>query len=30
MQERAQLVGGTLKVMSRKGKGTTIVIEAPG
>jgi len=30
MQERAQLVGGTLKVTSRKGKGTTIVIEAPG
>jgi len=30
MQERAQLVGGTLKATSRKGKGTTIVIEAPG
>jgi PAS domain S-box-containing protein len=30
MQERAQLVGGTLTVQSQPGKGTTITIEAPG
>jgi PAS domain S-box-containing protein len=30
MQERAQLVGGTLKVQSEPGKGTTITVEAPG
>ncbi|MFC1902256.1 sensor histidine kinase [Chloroflexota bacterium] len=29
MQERAQLVGGTLKVQSQPGKGTTITIESP-
>ena len=28
MQERAQLIGGTLEVSSREGKGTTVVIEA--
>jgi signal transduction histidine kinase len=30
MQERAQLVGGTLTVRSEPDKGTTITIEAPG
>jgi PAS domain S-box-containing protein len=30
MQERAQLIGGTLTVHSESGKGTTIIIEAPG
>jgi two-component system sensor histidine kinase DegS len=30
MQERAQLVGGTLSVQSEPGKGTTITVEAPG
>jgi PAS domain S-box-containing protein len=30
MQERVQLVGGTLSVESQTGKGTTITIEAPG
>jgi signal transduction histidine kinase len=30
MQERVQLVGGTLTVQSKPGKGTTIIIEAPG
>jgi PAS domain S-box-containing protein len=30
MQERVQLVGGTLSVESQPGKGTTIIIEAPG
>jgi PAS domain S-box-containing protein len=30
MQERAQLVGGTLTVKSQPGKGTTITVEAPG
>ena len=30
MQERAQLVGGTLTVQSQPGKGTTITVEAPG
>jgi PAS domain S-box-containing protein len=30
MQERVQLVGGTLAVQSQPGKGTTITIEAPG
>ena len=29
MQERAQLVGGTLKVQSALGDGTTVVVEAP-
>jgi PAS domain S-box-containing protein len=29
MQERAQLVGGTLTVHSELGKGTTITVEAP-
>ncbi len=30
MQERAQLVGGTLTVQSQPGKGTTVTVEAPG
>jgi PAS domain S-box-containing protein len=30
MQERAQLVGGTLTVKSEPGAGTTITVEAPG
>jgi PAS domain S-box-containing protein len=30
MQERAQLVGGTLTVKSEPGAGTTIIVEAPG
>jgi PAS domain S-box-containing protein len=30
MQERAQLVGGTLTVQSLPGKGTTVTVEAPG
>jgi len=30
MQERAQLVGGTLTVKSAPGQGTTITVEAPG
>lgn len=30
MQERAQMVGGTMSVQSEPGKGTTITIEAPG
>jgi signal transduction histidine kinase len=30
MQERAQLIGGTLTVQSQPGKGTTITVEAPG
>ncbi len=30
MQERAQMVGGTLQVESRTGGGTTIVLEVPG
>jgi PAS domain S-box-containing protein len=30
MQERVQLVGGTMTVQSGPGKGTTIFIEAPG
>lgn len=30
MQERAQLVGGTLTVRSKPGEGTTITVEAPG
>jgi two-component system sensor histidine kinase DegS len=30
MQERAQLVGGTLTVQSEPGQGTKIIVEAPG
>jgi len=30
MQERAQLVGGTLKVQSQPDKGTSITVELPG
>ena len=30
MQERVQLVGGTIQVQSEPGKGTTITVEAPG
>jgi len=30
MQERAQLIGGTLTVKSEPGKGTTVTVEAPG
>ena len=30
MQERAQLIGGTISVQSEPGKGTTITVEAPG
>jgi len=30
MYERAQLIGGTLMVQSQPGKGTTIIVEAPG
>jgi PAS domain S-box-containing protein len=30
MQERVQLVGGTLAVTSQPGQGTTITVEAPG
>jgi PAS domain S-box-containing protein len=30
MHERAQLIGGTLTVQSQPGKGTTIIVEAPG
>jgi PAS domain S-box-containing protein len=30
MQERAQLVGGTLTAYSQPGKGTTIAVEVPG
>ena len=29
MQERAQLVGGTLKVSSKEGKGTDVIMELP-
>ncbi len=29
MQERAQLLGGTLSIDSKPGKGTTVVVEAP-
>jgi signal transduction histidine kinase len=29
MQERIQLVGGSLRIESKPGKGTTVVIEAP-
>lgn len=29
LQERVQLLGGTLKISSEMGKGTTIVVEAP-
>jgi two-component system, NarL family, sensor histidine kinase DegS len=30
MQERATLVGGTLTLDSEVGKGTKVVVEAPG
>lgn len=30
IQERAQLIGGTMAVQSAPGKGTTITVEAPG
>ncbi len=30
MQERAELVGGKLEVTSEPGKGTTLIVEAPG
>jgi PAS domain S-box-containing protein len=30
MQERAQSIGGTLTVQSDQGKGTSIIVEAPG
>ena len=30
MQERAQLVGGTLTVESRPGEGTSVIVELPG
>jgi two-component system sensor histidine kinase DegS len=30
MQERAQLVGGTLKVQSQAGKGLSVIVELPG
>jgi len=29
MQERAQMMGGTLEIESRPGEGTTIVAEIP-
>jgi signal transduction histidine kinase len=29
MQERIQLAGGSLRIKSRLGKGTTVVVEAP-
>ena len=29
MQERAQLVGGTLKIQSKPNKGTSITVELP-
>ena len=29
MRERALLVGGTLEIDSRPGKGTTVVLEVP-
>jgi two-component system sensor histidine kinase DegS len=29
MQERAQLLGGTLKIRSKPGKGTTVTVEIP-
>jgi PAS domain S-box-containing protein len=30
MQERARLLGGTLKVQTTPGKGTTLIVEVPG
>jgi two-component system sensor histidine kinase DegS len=30
MQERARLLGGTLKVQTTPGKGTTLIVEMPG
>ena len=30
MQERAQLVGGTLTVHSSMGEGTVVIVEIPG
>jgi PAS domain S-box-containing protein len=30
MQERVQLVGGTMQLQSEPGKGTTIIVESPG
>ncbi|GAH56910.1 unnamed protein product, partial [marine sediment metagenome] len=29
MQERAQLIGGTLRLQSELGKGTTVTVEVP-
>jgi len=29
MQERVQLIGGTLRVQSQPGKGTSITVEVP-
>jgi signal transduction histidine kinase len=30
MHERTQLVGGTLQILSRRGAGTTVLLEVPG